>query len=85
MNQLPFKVNTNESLDCSREKTFLCEYRYKGATWCFEITAESYEEAQQKMKCVSQGIVLGEIKAKIPYSFGWVAKIWVWISRFFNL
>lgn len=65
-------------------KTFTCEYRFNGERWGFEIKAASLEEAEQRLRSLSQGQVLGELKAVIPHQLGWFAKLWVWAANLFR-
>jgi hypothetical protein len=70
-------VNSNQS------KIYLCEYRYEGIQYSIEIPAKSYEDATARLKYLSQGRVLGEVKAIIPYRIGWIAQLSVKIRNFF--
>ena len=58
----------------SEDKPYLCEYRHEGATWSVEIHASSFEDAENRLKALSRGKVLGEIKLTIPVMPGWFAK-----------
>jgi hypothetical protein len=73
--------NTVELENYSQSKRFLCEYRFQGSNWAIEISAESHQEAEERIKQISQGKVLGEIKAKLPASVGWFAKLWVLVKN----
>lgn len=64
-------------------KTFICEYTFNGERWGLEIKATSLEEAEQRLRSLSQGRILGELAAKIPYQLGWFAKLWVWVANRF--
>uniref|UniRef100_A0A832H5H6 Uncharacterized protein n=1 Tax=Oscillatoriales cyanobacterium SpSt-402 TaxID=2282168 RepID=A0A832H5H6_9CYAN len=66
-------------------KTFICEYRFNNPRWGFEIKAASLEEAEQRLRSLSQGRVLGELKAVIPYQLGWLAKLWFWVGNLFRV
>jgi hypothetical protein len=78
----PFSIrNTVELENYSQSKSFLCEYRFQGSTWAIEIKAESHAEAEKRMQLISQGIVLGEIKRKLPVEVGWLAKLWVTVKN----
>lgn len=66
--------NTEVPLHSNKEKTFLCEYRHSGELWGIQIMASSREDAELRLKSISQGKILGEIKAVIPYKLGWIAK-----------
>jgi hypothetical protein len=47
--------------------TYFCEYSYKGDTWTMEITASSWEEAEERVKAIQEGAkVRGVIRLKIP-------------------
>ncbi len=74
--------NTKELPDYSEGKTFLCEYKYKGATWAFEVKAESWKDAEQRLSQLSKGKVLGEVQAIIPApGVGWLVKLWTWLAN----
>ncbi len=52
-------------------KTFLCDYRFHGETYCIHIVATSFEEAEQHIRCISEnGKIVGELVlgAKIPFT-----------------
>lgn len=64
-------------MDNDKTKIYLCDYWYKGQQWSVEISAESWEEAQQRMRCVGQGKIVGELQVTLPCALGWAAKAWV--------
>jgi predicted ATP-grasp superfamily ATP-dependent carboligase len=52
-----------------KTKQFICRYNYEGSSYSFEITAESYEEAEKRLKCIGcNGKVDGELILIIPVS-----------------
>lgn len=47
-------------------KTYVCRYNYDGNPYSFEITAQSFAEAQKRLKCIgSNGKIDGELKLKV--------------------
>lgn len=59
-------------------KRFVCTYNYGGKPYSIEITAKSFEEAQDRLKNIgSNGRVNGEFIAEIPIPLRerWVKKI----------
>lgn len=66
----------------SEEETYLCEYFYGGSRWSIDITANSYEEAEAKLRSLSRGKVIGVVKASIPAHLGWIAKLIVAVKNF---
>lgn len=77
-------VNTNVPANFSEEKTYLCEYAYGESRWAVEISAHSYEEAEQKLRSLSRGKVLGEVKAVIPIPTTWSTKVAARIKNTMN-
>ena len=65
------KINSDES------KTYLCDYKYEGATWSIEIKATSFEDAQKRLRALVRGEIVGELKFSIPVPLkeSWVNKI----------
>lgn len=50
----------------SSQKYYLCDYQYEGETWCIEIPASSWEDAEARLKRLAYGRVVGEVKAVLP-------------------
>jgi hypothetical protein len=50
-------------------KTYSVEYPFQGGTWCFEIKAQSFQEAEARLKAIGWGKVVGELAVTLP---GWV-------------
>lgn len=46
--------------------TFICSYRYKGATWDIDLPAEDWDDARARLSVISMGKVEGPLAAKIP-------------------
>lgn len=70
-------------------KTFLCEYKYEGDTWGFEITATSAEDAKARMRRIaSNGQVVGElggaIKVRESRLMGWLSNALINILNLFS-
>lgn len=81
-NKSPDNLHSADVLiNASESKTYLCEYRYQGCTWSFEIIAESYEDAQARIRSLAYGKVLGEVKGTVSYELGWVAKALVFFAN----
>jgi hypothetical protein len=48
-------------------KTFLCSYTFQGARWQFEILADSFTDARERVQAIRlSGLVDGEAMANIP-------------------
>jgi hypothetical protein len=78
----PFSIrNTVELENYRQSKRFLCEYRFQGSTWAIEIRATSHKEAEERLRQISQGKVLGEVKGKLPVEIGWLVKLWVRVKN----
>lgn len=58
----------------------MCEYRYQGDTWCIELPAESWEDAEARLRRMAYGKVLGEIQATVR--LGWLERTIAGIRRF---
>ena len=69
-----FQSNPNEY------KTYLVDYRYKGQTWCIELTATSWEDAQARVKCLVNANVAGEVALKIPVPETLIERLRQWIK-----
>lgn len=63
-------------------RTYLCEYPYQCGLWSIEIPATSKEEAEERLRSLASGRVLGEIEAKIPYRLGWLVPVYMEWKRF---
>lgn len=74
------KQHSNSSKH-SKQKYYLCDYQYEGESWCIEIPAESWEDAQARLKRIAYGRIAGEIKATFPVQFGFWVKLWVWLKN----
>lgn len=44
---------------------YACQYEYDDHKWCIEIHARSWTEAEQRLKAIADGEVLGPIGAVI--------------------
>ena len=58
-------------------KRYTVSYYFKGKRWATEVYAHSFEEAQEKVKAISQATVDGEIY----HSFYIPVKEKSWIAR----
>lgn len=58
--------------DCSEYKEFLCYYRFKGEEYCISIMATSWDEAEQRLRCISSnGKIMGGpviLSIKLPFT-----------------
>lgn len=73
-----------QQIDRNTYKTYICRYNYEGNPYSFEITAQSFEEAQKRLKCIgSNGKIDGELILAIPIStrLNWLKKILSAISQ----
>jgi len=73
---------SKELINSSEQKYYLCEYRYEGERWSFEITAKSWEDAEARLTRMAYGNVVGEVEAVLPVQLGLWAKLWVWARNF---
>ncbi len=55
-------------------KTYACTYFYQGSEWGFEIKALSYEDAENRLKAISNGKVAGELVLTFPVSSNFLWK-----------
>ena len=69
-----------ERPNSSGQKYYLCEYSFEGNRYSLEIPAQSWEEAESRLRKISYGKVSGEIKAVLPVQLGWIASLIVWIK-----
>jgi hypothetical protein len=58
------------SIDNNKFKTYLFSYNYDGCSWCFEIQAESPEDARKRVSRLTFASYDGELVAKIPATLG---------------
>lgn len=60
-------------------KTYIFDYRYKGETWSFEITAESVNDAQQIIRALPWCKYVGEkvLETRSPL----IARLTVWMMN----
>lgn len=70
-----------ERPNLSEQRYYLCEYSFEGDGYCLEIPAESWKEAESRLRKISYGKVTGEIRAILPIQLGWLAKLVVWINQ----
>ena len=60
-------------------KKYICDYQYQGSKWCIEIMATSHEDAEARLRALSNGTVAGEVHLTISVPVGWAAKAWNWL------
>lgn len=51
-------------------RKYLCRYNFDGASWNFEIDAESPADAKERIARLAFANCLGEVVAEVPASFG---------------
>jgi len=63
---------TLEQNNSSEYKEFLCDYRFKGEEYCISIMATSWEEAEQRLRCIAgNGRIMGGpviLSVKVPFT-----------------
>jgi len=60
-------------------------YRHKGQQWCTELHAESFEDAEERVRALgSWGRVDGEIMARIPAGAELLARIVAGLGNLFR-
>lgn len=63
---------TLEQNNSSEYKEFLCDYRFKGEEYCISIMATSWEEAEQRLRCIAgNGKIMGGpviFTLKVPFT-----------------
>ena len=64
----------------SEQKYYLCEYSFEGNRYSLEIPAQSWKEAESRLRRISYGKVSGELKAVLPVRLGWLAKLIIWVK-----
>ena len=61
--------------------TYLFSYNHEGHSWCFEIQADSREDAQARVARLAFATYDGEIVTKVPASLGWPARLLVMLRN----
>ena len=56
-------------------KTYLFSYPYKSAQWGFELQADSFEDAEARLKALGWAKLDGELQAKIPAGPAWLWRL----------
>jgi hypothetical protein len=46
---------------------YMCVYTFKGQKWSIDIYAESWEEAEERLKAISKGTIEGKLKQKYQH------------------
>jgi hypothetical protein len=59
------------------------DYNYQGERWCIELPADSWEDAQERLRRLAYGQVVGEVKAVIPIGNRATERIINWLRRLF--
>lgn len=65
-------------LNHSKDRTYVCSYNYYGKPYSIEIQAESFEEAEKRLRSIGfNGKVDGELVTKVPVLVGqtWLQKL----------
>lgn len=75
-------LNQYNCSNSTQYQIYLCDYQYDGHKWSVEIPATSFEDAQNRLKALSKGEIVGHLKLAIsvPFKQGWVD----WWRRWFN-
>jgi hypothetical protein len=63
---------------------FICDYSFDGQMWSVHIHAKSFAEAEERLKKIAHGKIVGMSKVEIPYELGWLAKGFVWLKQTFG-
>lgn len=61
-------------------KRFVVEYQHEGDSWIVEFPADSYEDAEQRVRAIAYGTVLGELHGR-PVRSIWIARLICWIKN----
>jgi hypothetical protein len=64
--------------------TYLFEYPYEGSKWIFYLQAESFEDAQKRLKALGWARLKGRSVARVPVSLGVAVKSEVWARNATN-
>ena len=65
-------------------KPYCCEFAFDGKKWEIDIHARSRGEAEEKLKAVSRGKVLGELECAIPANCPiWLYEIISWFKSIY--
>jgi hypothetical protein len=65
-------------------KQFICDFFYKGEPCSIHIPADSWEEAEAKMRQIGHGKIVGEIVAEVPIPTSlqsFIKRMARWISQ----
>lgn len=73
-------LGQNNCTNFNEYKVYLCDYQHQGHKWSVEISAVSFEDAEQRLKALKYGKIVGELKLSIP-----VPAKQSWIDRFLKL
>ena len=58
--------------------SYLCSYFYRGSRWSFEIQAESWSEAQERILAMRSATVDGQSVTKIEAR--WIERVRAWLK-----
>lgn len=66
----------------SQHKIYLCDYQYEDHTWSVEISATSFEDAENRLRAIRQGQIVGELKFSIPVPIkqSWMGRLQKWLG-----
>lgn len=65
-NTLDLPPNRKRPSNSNNYKVYLCDYIYQGEKWSIEIQALSYKDAEDRMKVISKGEIIGKLVLRIP-------------------
>lgn len=64
-------------------QTYLFSYQHQGKQWCFDIVAESQEDALERLSKLPTATYDGIERFRIPAKLGWFAKLLCWFRNCF--
>ena len=74
-----------QRLNSSEQKYYLCEYTYKHQKWSIELPANSWEDAEARLKRIAYGTVSGKVKAVLKINQNWLVKIATALGDLFGM
>ena len=61
-----------------RQSLYGIEYQHEGRGWIVDIHANSFKDAEQKMRAIGYGSVIGEVQGQVPVGLGWWVRLICW-------
>lgn len=62
-------------------RQYCCEYDHEGRPQAIEIYATSWEDAEQRLKAIGFGKVVGTLEGVYPVGMGWLVRLRCWWSN----